>query len=256
MLPTAKTQPKPNLADLTVLVYGPTKIGKSTFCSQSDQALFLATEPGLNALDVYQVPIQTWEELRAACGEVEKGDHPFKTVVIDTIDNAYKFCTDFIVKKYNIEHESDLGYGKGYALVNNEFQRVLTKLAFLPYGLFLISHAKETEVDVRSEKYTRVVPTLPDKARKIVLGMADMVLYCSLVSEGEGKEKVVRRVIRTKPSLYYEAGDRTGRLPEDIDMDFRGFIDAFNSAVAPLKPAPAAKPQPQKQNPERRQDHE
>jgi len=46
MLPTAKTQPKPNLADLTVLVYGQTKIGKSTFCSQSDDALFLAPSPG------------------------------------------------------------------------------------------------------------------------------------------------------------------------------------------------------------------
>ena len=242
MLPTAKTQPKPDLADLTVLVYGQTKIGKSTFCAQSDRALFLATEPGLNALDVYQVPVQTWEELRNACGEVEKGEHPFKTVIIDTIDNAYKFCTDFTVKKYNIEHESDLGYGKGYALVNNEFQRVLTKLAFLPYGLFLISHAKETEIDNRTEKYTRVVPTLPDKARKIVLGMADMVLYCGLeAADGEGKEKVFRRVIRTKPSLYYEAGDRTGRLPETIDLDFNRFMDAFKTAAPPLKPA-AGKP--------------
>jgi hypothetical protein len=242
ILPTAKTQPKPDLADLTVLVYGQTKIGKSTFCSQSDRALFLATEPGLNALDVYQVPIQSWEELGAACKEVEQGQHPFKTVVIDTIDNAYKFCTDYIVKKHKIEHESDLGYGKGYALVNNEFQRVLTKLAFLPYGLFLISHAKEIEIDTRTDKYTRVIPTLPDKARKIVLGMADMVLYCGLdAADGEGNEKVLRRVIRTKPSLYYEAGDRTGRLPEIIELDFSKFMDAFNTAVAPLKPT-AGKP--------------
>jgi len=242
ILPTAKTQPKPDLADLTVLVYGQTKIGKSTFCSQSESALFLATEPGLNALDVYQAPIQTWEDLRNACGEVEKGGHPFKTVIIDTIDNAYKFCTDYTLKKYKVEHESDLGYGKGYALVNNEFQRVLTKLAFLPYGLFLISHAKETEIDTRTEKYTRVVPTLPDKARKIVLGMADMVLFCALdVTEGEGKEKTFQRVIRTKPSLYYEAGDRTGRLPETIELDFQKFMDAFTTAVAPLKPT-AGKP--------------
>ena len=47
---------------------------------------------------------------------------------------------------------------------------MLTKLAFLPYGLFLISHAKEVEMDSRTGKYVRVVPTLPDKARKIVLG--------------------------------------------------------------------------------------
>ncbi len=242
MLPTAKTQPKPDLADLTVLVYGQTKIGKSTFCSQSDGALFLATEPGLNALDVYQVPIQSWDDLLNACAEVTEGKHAFRTIIVDTIDNAYKFCTDYIVKKYKIEHESDLGYGKGYALVNNEFQRVLTKLAFLPYGLCLISHAKEIEVDTRTGKYTRIVPTLPDKARKIVLGMVDQVLFCDLeTATAEGGAESIKRVIRTKPSLYYEAGDRTGRLPETIDLDFKKFLEAFNSAAAALKPQPAAK---------------
>ncbi len=240
LLPIAKTAPKPNLADLTVLAYGQTKIGKSTFCSNSESAVFLATEPGLNALDVFQVPIQSWDDLLTACAEITEGKHPFKTVIIDTVDNAYKFCADYILKKFKIEHESDLGYGKGYALINNEFQRVLTKLAFLPCGLFLVSHAKEIEVETRTGKYTRVVPTLPDKARKIVLGMVDMVLYCDLeVTVSENGEQRMRRVIRTKPSLYYEAGDRTGRLPETLDLDFPKFFEAFNTAVAPLKPQAA-----------------
>jgi len=240
LLPSAKTAPKPNLADLTVLAYGQTKIGKSTFCSNSESAVFLATEPGLNALDVFQVPIQSWDDLLTACAEITEGKHPFKTVIIDTVDNAYKFCADYILKKFKIEHESDLGYGKGYALINNEFQRVLTKLAFLPCGLFLVSHAKEIEVETRTGKYTRVVPTLPDKARKIVLGMVDMVLYCDLeVTVGENGEQRMRRVIRTKPSLYYEAGDRTGRLPETLDLDFSKFFEAFHTAVAPLKPQAA-----------------
>ena len=137
------------------------------------------------------------------------------------------------MKKFKVEHESDLGYGKGYAIVNNEFQRVLTKLAFLPYGLFLVSHSKEIEVETRTGKYTRIVPTLPDKARKIVLGMVDMVLYCDL--EDGGGSRPPAGVIRTKPSQYYEAGDRTGRLPETLDLDFGKFLDAFNAAVAPLK---------------------
>jgi hypothetical protein len=72
--------------------------------------------------------------------------------------------------------------------------------------------------------------------------MVDMVLFCDLeVTTGEDGAQSVHRVIRTKPSLYYEAGDRTGRLPETIDLDFRKFLDAFNTAVAPLKPAAAAK---------------
>jgi hypothetical protein len=243
ILPTTKAPPKPSLADLTVLVYGQTKIGKSTLCSQAEGALFLAAEPGLNALDVYQVPIQTWEDLLNACAEIVEAKHPFKTVILDTIDNAYKFCTDYILRKFKVDHESDLPYGKGYAIVNNEFQRVLTKLAFLPYGLFLVSHAKEIEIETRTGKYTRIVPTLPDKARKIVLGMVDMVLYCDLeLTAGENEEPQIRRVIRTKPSLYYEAGDRTGRIPETIDLDFKKFLDAFNAAVAPLKAPAAGKP--------------
>ena len=250
ILPTIKTPPKPDLADLTVLLYGQTKIGKSSMCSRAEGALFLATEPGLNALDVFQIPIQRWEDLLAACAEIAEGKHSFKTVIIDTIDNAYKFCTEYTLAKFKVEHESDLGYGKGYALVNNEFQRVLTKLAFLPCGLFLISHAKEMEVDSRTGKYTRVIPTLPDKARKIVLGMADMVLFCDLeVTPGEKGEQNLRRVIRTKPSLYYEAGDRTGRLPETLELNFGKFMESYSAAtvrrpaekaVEPSRPAQAA----------------
>jgi len=242
MLPTNTTPQKQNLADLTVLVYGRSKIGKSTWCSHSDGALFLATEPGLNALDVYQVPIRSWDELLASCGEIAEDKHPFKTVIIDTVDNAYRMCSDYICTKFKIEHESDLGYGKGWALINNEFHRVLTKMAFMPYGLFLVSHSVEKEIETRTGKYTRIVPTLPDKARKIVVGMVDLILYCDLeaVTDEEGKTSY-RRVMRTKPSPHYEAGDRTGRLPETIDLDFSKFTEVFNRPAAVPK-AGASRP--------------
>lgn len=234
LLPTTTTPPRLNLADMTTLIYGPSKIGKSTWCSQADNALFLATEPGLNALDVYQIPIRTWEELLSACREIDAGKHKFKTIVIDTIDNAYRFCSDYICAKAKIEHESDLGYGKGWALINNEFQRVLTRMAFLPYGLFMVSHAVEREIETRSRKYTRMVPTLPDKARKIVLGMADLILYCDLEAETDEEQNRTRYrpVIRTKRSAYYEAGDRTGRLPGTLDLDYAAFVSAFSDATA------------------------
>jgi len=235
MLPTKKIPPKETLSDLTVLIYGPSKIGKSTWCSHADNALFLATEPGLNSLDVYQVPIRNWEELLAACADIAEGKHSFKTVIIDTIDNAYRFCSDYICAKFKIEHESDLGYGKGWALINNEFMRVLTKLAFLPYGLYLVSHSQEKEIETKTGKYLRTIPTLPDKARKIVLGMADLILFCDLqVSTDESGKSAYRRVMRTKPNLYYEAGDRTGRLPETIDMNFQVFLETFRRPAEPI----------------------
>ena len=251
MLPTQKTPPKASLNDLTVLVDGPSKIGKSTWCSQSEGALFLATEAGLNNLEVFQVPIATWEDLLGAAKEISEGKHPYKTMVLDTVDNAYRMCAEHVCQKHKIEHESDLGYGKGYALINNEFYRVLNKLSLLPYGLILISHSQEKELETRTGKLTRIVPTLPEKARKIVLGMVDMILFCDLevTKDAEGKP-VHRRVIRTKPNVNYEAGDRTGRLPEVIDLDFAKFLQAFGGTPvvvptpAPVQPAPPTATQP------------
>ena len=141
-------------------------------------------------------------------------------------------CAEHVCAKFKIEHESDLGYGKGYALINNEFYRVLNKLSLLPHGLFLISHSQEKELETRTGKITRIVPTLPEKARKIVLGMVDLILFCDLDPSADGKAGA-RRVIRTKPSVHYEAGDRTGRLPEVIDLDFGKFVAAYAAGQPP-----------------------
>lgn len=229
MLPNAKTPPKHDLADLSVLVYGRPKAGKSSFCSHADGALFLATEAGLNHLETYQAPITSWEDLLDACAEIAKGEHDFRTVILDTVDNAYRLCSEHVCRKHHIDHESDLGYGKGYALTLGEFTRVLTKLSLLPYGLYLVSHAQDVEIETRTGKYTRTVPTLPDKARKIVLGLVDMILFVDVDPfRDEQGETQYRRVLRTKPTTAYEAGDRTGHLPETLPLDYQAFLDAFD----------------------------
>ena len=125
VLPTHKTPARTDLADLTVLLYGAPKIGKSTFCSQSDRAVFLATEAGLNHLETYQVPVASWPELLDACAEIAAGEHNFRTVIIDTIDNALQMCEHYVCERQGIKHPSDLDFGKGYSLVTNEFTRVL-----------------------------------------------------------------------------------------------------------------------------------
>jgi hypothetical protein len=242
MLPTQKTPPRSNLHDLTVLLHGVQKWGKSSWCAQAEGALFLATEPGLNHLEVYQKPVSTWDELLAAAGEIAEGKHAFRTIIIDTVDNAYRMCAEYICRRYKVEHESDLEYGKGYALVNGEFHRVVNKLALLPYGLFLVSHSQEKEIETRTGKYTKIVPTLPDKARKLVLGLVDVILFCDLEpTTGPDGRPAYRRVLRTKPSTAYEAGDRTGRLPEVLDLDFAAFAAAFaRGATSPSGAPPSS----------------
>ena len=233
LLPKDKTTPKQSLFESTILFYGGAKAGKSTFCSQIDKALFFATEAGLNHLSTYQIPISNWEDLRTACSEVEKGDHDFTTVVIDTVDNAYRFCAEYVCKKFGIKHESDLGYSKGYALVKNEFHRVLTKLSQLPTGLILVSHAQEREYDSRTGKYTKITPSLSEGARRIIIGMVDIIGFVDLEEQVSSDGKITfNRVIRTKPSKHYEAGDRTGGLPETLPLDYQVFERNLKTALS------------------------
>jgi hypothetical protein len=146
-----------------------------------------------------------------------------------------------------VEHESDLPYGKGYALILTEFQRVLTKLSHLPFGLVMISHAELEEVKTRTGSYHKAVPALREKPRKVILGMADLILYCDMETvSGPDGQPVMRRVMRTKPSPYFEAGDRTGRLPETIDLNYDAFVAAFQAAQqCPATPVSGISDSPQ-----------
>jgi hypothetical protein len=231
-LPAEKSQPKNRIEDYTGFLYGAPKIGKSTFISRMDNPLFLATEAGLNALEVYQIPISNWPEFLEACKLIAEGKHSFKTIGIDTVDNLYKFCSDYICKRNNIQHESDLEWGKGYSLVNDEFLRALTKLSLLPYGLWMTSHSQEKEIKSRTGSITKVTPTLANSARKIVLGMSDFILYAESIQTKEGE----RRVLHTKPTENYEAGDRTGRLSATMDFKFATFLEKFNGGADENEP--------------------
>jgi hypothetical protein len=224
MLPQAKTPPRQALEDFTILIYGPPKIGKSTLASQFDNPLFLATEAGLNSLEVYQVPIATWEDFLTACKEIAAGKHDFKTVIVDTVDNLFKACSEYIRKKNNIQHESDLDWGKGWGLVKDEFARALTKLSLLPYGLVMISHSDFVEIKTRTATITKAVPTLQKSAREVVLKMCDIILYVESTVTDKGE----MRIMRTKPSENWEAGDRTRRLPVILPLDYQSFYNAFH----------------------------
>jgi len=233
LLPTEPTVPKSELSDFNTIIYGPPKIGKTTLASRFPGAVFLATEDGQNALACYRVLVNTWEKFLDACGELLEGDHPYKTVIVDTVDNLWELARRFICDKRGIEHESELAYGLGSELVRTEFFRALTKLSMLPYGLVLISHSVSREITTRTGKYDRAIPSFKEREQGRLLGMADFILYCDLltVPDEEGTHQV-HRVIRTKTSEAYVSGDRTGRLPDPLPLDFDVFKQEFDKAVA------------------------
>ena len=212
-LPKEKSQKETSLDRQITLVYGRPKIGKSTFCSCFNQAIFLATEPGLNHLEVFKTNITSWKQFMATCKELKEGNHKFKTIIIDTIDRLIPLCQEYYEKELGVEYIGDVPHGKGWSIVTSELGRVLTKLASLPYGLVLVSHSKQEEIETKTKKYNRFTIDIGGKNQNVILYMMDIILFMdSDIRDGEEIG-----LVRTKPSLYWEAGDKSKLLPDNIE---------------------------------------
>lgn len=220
LLPTEKTTPSLDFKAMLQFLYGGPKTGKSTFYSSGKKTLFLATEPGLNALSVYKVDIPNWKTIKDIGPELAKSKD-FDFVVLDTVDIALDLCIEHVCKAENIRHMDDLDWGKGWGLLYQEFNPVIIKLARLPHtGFAMISHAKDTTIKSTSKEITKAVPTISGGARRFLMGLADIIFYLDV--DGDGK-----RTLHTQPTENYEAGDRSGRLPPTLPLDWDAVQKAF-----------------------------
>lgn len=246
MLPLEKTKPKENLFDYVLLIHGIPKIGKSTLISEIDNILFADCEGGLKALNVYKSPITKWNGEEGGflnlCKQFTTEKHNFVAICVDTIDALHKICVGYIMTKYDITHPSDLEWGKGYDLVKTEFLRPLLKLSTSGFGLILLAHTRQVEIQTRTIKLTKNIPDMPNHAWSQIEGFVDIILYCQMIGKTNTEENE-ERFMTAKPSEKYIAGDRTTRLLkyEKIPMKWSSLEENFKikqkdtSALLPLK---------------------
>ncbi len=240
-LPNVKSSIKTDLSELIVFIYGPKKFGKTTWCAQAENALFLCTEPGTSAVSVYQSDIFYWEDFYGVYNLLAAGQHNFRTTVIDTIDNAWILCQDFICRMNGVQTIQDVPWGKGPKYALEEFRKVVMMFGQLPYGLYLTSHTTNERVESRTGTYTRVVPSLPtgkenkdgsrvDGPREVITKLADFNLLCDF--ETVTIDGVVQdvRVIRCLTGKDYEGGSRYP-MPPTISLDYDVFVQEFHKSA-------------------------
>ena len=218
-LPTTKTVPQQTLASLRALFYGVLGIGKSSLADEFEAAYFLATEDSQRDLSVYRDLIPDWATLNTKIGELAAGGHPFRTVIVDTLDAAWTLCARAVCEKYRVESLNDgpLSYGKGTAVAIAEFQRTMAKLSALPYGIIYLGHVQFETIE-GDEKLKKAQVNIPEKARP-VLATLPLIGYIDTVQViGEDGKLTDRRVIRTKPSNRWDAKDHGGALPRGVWM--------------------------------------
>ncbi len=221
----------PDFGGCSALLYGPPKIGKSTFCSKLDGAMFLDFEGGLRFAvdDDRKLSVTSWKDMQSIVktltdeGYVENNNgNKVKPLhlMVDTLDVLWVYCTEYICRKHGFEHPSDESYGKGYQVLRYEFQKYLARLNLCKPSMILISHSKTQEVRGRgSNKTSRVVPSIPNSAREVVLPMVDVIGYIGFDVVLEEENSDTTRAILFAPEDGLEAGDRSGKLPRAMKLD-------------------------------------
>ena len=221
-----------DLRGYSVFFYGEPKSGKTTIASKFPNALLLAFEKGYNALaGVMAQPINSWAEFIKVTKQLkdEKVKEKFSTIIIDTADIAYSYCEKYICANNGVDTIADIGYGKGYALVGNEFDEKLRAIVQLGYGIVIISHATDKVFkDEAGQEYNKIVPTLDKRSNNIVARMADIIGYSRSVTDAEGNDKTI---LFMRGTPRFEAGSRFKYTPDYIEFTYDNLVNAIGDAI-------------------------
>ena len=201
--------------------YGASKVGKSTLCSKlyGDDALYIATEKGYNALSVFAVDLTSWNETNGLLRQLKMPEikERFKVIVIDTVDILYDLAVSYTLKINGCTDLSDKPFGKLYGEVDKIFNEFLLSITRLGYGLALIGHAKtQSKLAKKGNNEVESDYTIPSLARRgyqKVAAMVDNIFYITIDEDEDGNQK---RVLKTRATNEYFAGSRFKYLPETI----------------------------------------
>ena len=221
-----------DLRGYSVFFYGEPKSGKTTIASKFPNALLLAFEKGYNALaGVMAQPINSWAEFIKVQRQLkdDKVKERFSTIIIDTADIAYSYCEKYVCANNGVDTIADVGYGKGYTLVGNEFDEKLRSIVQMGYGIVLISHATDKVFkDENGTEYNKIVPTLDKRSNNIVARMADIIGYSRSVTDAEGNDKTL---LFMRGTQRFEAGSRFKYTPDYIEFTYNNLVNAIADAI-------------------------
>ena len=216
--------------------YGNSKTGKSTLCAKlyGDDALFICTEKGYNALNIFAVDLTSWNETNGLLRQLKDQNvkDKFKVIVIDTVDILYDLAINYTLKINGCQDLSDKPFGKLYSEVDKIFNNFLLEITRMGYGLALIGHAKTQSKLAKKGKnevesdYT--IPSLARRGYQIVANMVDNIFYVTIDYDEEGNRV---RVLKTRETSEFFAGSRFKYLPETILLDADVLKEEMQKAV-------------------------
>ena len=197
--------------------------------------LLVAFEKGYNGLvGIRPVDVTSWADFKQICRQLKKAEvkEAYETVIIDTVAIAYSLCEKYILNREGVQAIGDIGYGKGWGMLKDEFETTFRELTQLGYSLVFITHSKTKQTEYTDEEGNAIealAPDLPNAAYQIVNRMVDVIGYIGV--EYDMKTGLSHRYLYTRgtPSIF--AGSRYRYLNPKIELGYQQLVDAIAEAM-------------------------
>ena len=243
-------EPSANLSDYAIWIYGQPKIGKTTLAREFPSSYHLLFEDGAKALRVRKTLIREWPVTRKALKAIEKAED-IGTFTFDVVEKAYDMCFKYVCGKLDVDYPDELGYGKGWAKIRDEFMAIVGRAMGMPgKGVIFISHAAGgTRKTFDGEEIEDVHPALTGKILDVFSGEMDLIGYYHFrkgkrVLQIRGDDSVMAGC-RLEDNFNYTDGSPIKYVPlGDTSREaYANLIAAFNNELdPPAAVEPAKKP--------------
>lgn len=237
---------------ISILVHGPTKVGKSTFSVTGPYpTLFMDVEKAARFLkgrkkrwnpltesppvhdgtwDICVVNVDSWEKATKSYEWLKGGKHPFRSVVLDSISELQAKAQEFVAGRNQMKTQ--------------DWGTLLSKMAFYCRDLRDLTTADNSQIEaVVITAMSREVdgvfkPYLQGQISALVSFWFDITgyLWVEQVADADGVVTDVRKLMTGKHPQF-ETGNRVPDLPYIIENpNVTGILNSIFGEVAPELP--------------------
>jgi len=223
LLPANKPKDK-DITPKVFFIWGQSMSGKTYLARQFPNPVILNTDGNAKKVTTPSVEIYDFETFVKVLQEIEEGKHDFETIIIDLVDDVKVMLQNYVCKKYNVDDEGDVPYGRGHRDVRNTWQKLMVRLNQLPYNVIFISHIAEKSENNQSVE----IPSLDQKFYNMCMGRSDMSIKCRKVGQTYLQMCVDRRD-------YYTEADVKDKKVLEILKNVKGAFTLEPTKTTTLK---------------------
>lgn len=239
MIPKNERRTKKIDLNPDVWLYADSYVGKTTFWDSFDDVLMVNTDGNTDNTSSPVIPLAdevtkegrmtkrkfAWENFLEIIQDLEvENAEGYKTIVLDLMEDLRDDCRNYVMDKYDWEHESDGQYGKGWSMVTREFANAIKRLKMVGLQVVYISKELRSEITLKSgSTRTTFKPNIDDKTANFLTGTVDITMR-AFVDDND------KHMLQLSKETNVFGGGRYEFKEDIIPLEKDAFLNALKDA--------------------------